>query len=493
MKTHSKTLPPALQRVEKTAPLETPDNFTFSPEQSTELIQFLNDSVKIFDKSNLNLRVRIVFTKNDESSKNEKFKLPEIYLPIVDKFLNINPPLTPFTDLLKSAELITMLQFITWVILFDIIDNSFYTEILEDKRRMIYDRLSIDFSQLQMKLSNSTLSLSGRFIDLWCSVVCALLFSLILNLYEDSQLYRNSSFCLRIENDVRMLLIGFASPNVKDFHKSILSLMSNELKLAVPTIVTVGGEDYNPSDFTNTLKYEPQIVEAWNQRDNPMFQASSTTGLVQNAMKLKGAQVATPAGKIGRPIKRGNVEKSGMPIAKAKIVLLNTEKIVNSYQKDRSSMVNDLCATEESYTEIPNVPPITKLGISFENFGKNKDDVYFSPHPPDLIDKKAPRPTTASGDDDHKIQKNENEFFLNINEKPKLMMKRPLTVCVSRRSEKSKSTNASYQLKKIPQSTRERQPGSTRFKYRKVPDIPEVISTVSNINDYLAANPVFNS
>ena len=36
MKTHSKTLPPALQRVEKTAPLETPDNFTFSPNFSDE-------------------------------------------------------------------------------------------------------------------------------------------------------------------------------------------------------------------------------------------------------------------------------------------------------------------------------------------------------------------------------------------------------------------------------------------------------------------------
>lgn len=528
MKTHTKTLPPALQRVEKAAPLEKPGNFTFSSDQSTEIIKFLNDSVKILDKSNLNLRVRIIFiskqiynnvssdnnnqqrdTNDKENSNgNEKIKLTDIYFPIVDKFLNINPPLAPFTEFLKSKELISMLQFITWVILFDIIDKSYKTEALEDTRRIIYNRLSIDFSQLQKKLSNSTLSLSGRFIDLWCSVVCASIFSLVLTPYENTQLYRNSSFSLRIENDVRMLLIGFASPNVKDFHKSILGLMSNELKLAVPTIVTVGGEDYNPTDFTKTLQYEPQIVEAWNQRDSAMFQVSSTTGLMQNAMKLKGAQVTTPAGKIGRSVKKGNVEKSGMPIAKAKIVLLNTEKIVNNYQDDRVNLVNEICATEETYSEAPSVPPTTKLGISFEGFGKKAQNNSFYPHPPVIESSSmshAPRPTTTTENIlispfepimQGQIE-DENNDVDNINEKPIYINSRPMTMRASRRSSKNLSTgiSSSYQRKinNAQRINKESLNKSVRFKYRKVPDIPEIISTVSNINDYLAANPVFNS
>ncbi|KAK8893733.1 hypothetical protein M9Y10_022162 [Tritrichomonas musculus] len=510
MKAHTQTLPPALQRVEKTAPLQKPDNFTFSPDQSTELIQFLNDSVKIFDRSNLNLRVRLIFTskqvnandqnennQNDEKEKKDvKIKLIDIYLPIVNKFLNINPPLAPFTELLKSKELITMLQFVTWVVIFDIIDKSYKTEALEDTRRMIYDRLSIDFSQLQLKLTNSTLSLSGRFIDLWSSVVCATIFTLILTPYEDSQLYRNSSFALRIENDVRMLLIGFASPNVRDFHKSILGLMPSELKIAVPTIVTVGGEDYNPTDFTNALKYEPQIVEAWNQRNNALFQGSSTTGLMKNAMKLKGAQITLPTGKIGRSVKRGNVEKSGMPIAKAKIVLLNADKITSTYKEDSNNIVNDICATEETYTAVPSTPPLTQLGVSFEGFGKKGWGSPQLPHPPTSKTSsigRAPRSARNMENLDEstidQIQNNVNE----LNTENQTIINTP-PVRFSRKSNRTSSTTVSYQ-KRITQpgkNTKERPPGSPRFKYRKVPDIPEIISSVSNINDYLAANPIFD-
>ncbi|OHT12666.1 hypothetical protein TRFO_17499 [Tritrichomonas foetus] len=426
--THS--LSAALQRIEKTMPVQSPSNFTFSHDQSLDMIKYLQNSIKIKDKSNLIVQINIKFGDT---------LLKELYPPIVDKFLNINPPLSPFQKLIISDEITSMLQFVTWIVLFDIIDDCYYPEGIDDVRRTIYDKLSIDFSLLQKKLNSSTLSLSDRFIELWSSVVCASIFTLVLTIYQDSELYRNTPFALRIENDVRFLLVGFASPNVKDYHRSIVSIMPNDLKIAVASIVTVGGEDYS-TELTTALTYEPQIVNAWNSRKDMLLMATTTTGLMENAMKLKGARIVAP-NKKGRTVKKGNVEKSGLPIAKARVVLKNTETMFKTYDTDRSKVIYDICATEETYKEVPTVPPITQLGITFENFTKAP------PKPPMATSVRSPRP------------------------RPKT------TRAPGKRNASARST---------------RPPGSPRFKYHKVPDVPEIISKVQEVNDYLLTNPPFN-
>lgn len=475
----SRSLTSALQRIEKTVAQQTPSNFLFSQQHSSELIKFLHDSVTIYDKLNLKLKLEIVFIKeNPNDNSDNKYDFPHFYSQIIDKFLNLNPPFQPFTTLLYSKELLTMLQFVSWIVIYDLLDPCVCNPYMNDLRRTIYDRLSIDFSQLQMKLTNSTLSLSTNFIEHWCHIVCASIFSLILTLYEDSELYRNISFSLRIENDVRLHLVGFASPNVRDFHCSILSLMPKELKSALPTKVTVGGDDYNPTDLTNALTYEPQIQAAWDQKDSPLL-LNSTTGLVQNAMKLKGTAIQSPLKPKGKTVKKGNVEKSGLPIAKAKIVLTNTERTIDRYKDDRSSIVLDICATEETYTEVPMVPPVTQLDVTFEDFGmkKNSPNYLLMNKPPvrkpslpplNLKAKNAPRPPMTQRQPKHRRSLNDSRK-------------------VTKPSLETIPLGQSFQ----PPKAREMVPGTQRFKYRKVPNIPEMITNINDINDYMLANPIF--
>ncbi|OHT15097.1 hypothetical protein TRFO_14448 [Tritrichomonas foetus] len=338
----------ALRRIEQTAPQQTADDFTFSNEISTDLLKYLFSS----------------YNGKDINMEMGEANLTEIYAPIVEKFLRINPPLAPFEVILFRDEIISMLQYICWIVTYDLLSPELISHETDQLRRTIYDDLSINFSQLQKRLMNSTLTLSARFLELWCEVVCAAIFTLFMSVFQETPLYRNAAFFTRYENDIRTILVGFSSPNLREFHKSILNLIPNEYKICVPKLITIGGEDYS-KEFTTMLTFEPQIEKSWKARKSTLFQTSSTTGLMQNAMKLKGANITTP--RKSRSIRRGNAERSGVQIAKAQEVLKNTKKIIKNYKIDRHTIIRDLCAQEELYFEINEPPPQTPLGVTFED------------------------------------------------------------------------------------------------------------------------------
>ena len=292
-----------------------------------------------------------------------------IYLSTIEKFLEKHPIMVPFDSALTSPDLIQMAQKVAWLLLFGVVKKRLITHELASAKGAIYDGLARTFSDLRRKLASMVSSISDRFVELWSSAICAALFTMLMRLYEETELYRNCPFVVRIENDIRDLLVGFSSPYVQEFHQSIIMLIPKSLRMAFPVRVGIGGDE-DETDITNVLKHEPEIARAWQQRKNTLFKTSTQTALMQHAMKLTGAR--NPVEVKTHVVQRGNTEKSHLKVSKAEEVMKQTKAVMKDYGITRRQFLDDLYDEEVHYERTSAVPRIVPLGVSFEHFGKNR-------------------------------------------------------------------------------------------------------------------------
>ena len=381
----------------------------------------------------------------------------------MNKFLDLNPPLAPFEEMLNGKDLNVLVQFLAWVVIVRIIDEKYYTEKINNVITDVFDKLSIEYSAFHKNITSSTITHSDQFLELWSTVVCAAILSTMMSYFnaDDDELLKNKLFVLRIENNVRDLLIGIPPKSTRYYHKNVLSVVPIDLKKKIPTIIYDEENNYSPdATLSKTLnisatfgtKVSSNTDDFTTSQTQKTFDTalpnSTITKLMENAMTLrkagKPANITRPVNNA-KSIKKGSVERSKVPITKARVVLQNTERLINNYTAEKNKILWDLCATEETYYQVPIDPPITQLDITFENFGKIK------PKPPLGYYKPSPPPNLTP--------------------------------------EKVRARNE--RKRKLKETQHQRIPGSQRFKYRKVPDIPEVINTVNMVTEDLLSQPMF--
>ena len=349
----------ALKRIEKLVQVVRPENFEFPPPIAKDIVQCLEAAAAPGGI------VTVTLNGIDYGST---------YLSTIEKFLKRHPIMVPFDSTLTSSDLIQMAQKVVWLLLFGVLRKRLITPELSSARSEIYDGLARTFSELRRKLATMVSRISDRFVELWSSAICAAMFTMMMRLYEDTDLYRNCPFVVRLENDIRDLLVGFSSPYVQDYHQSIMMLIPKDLRMAFPVRVTVGGDD-EETDITNVLKHEPEIQRAWQQRKNTLFKTSTQTALMQHAMKLTGAR--NPVEVKTHVVQRGNAEKSHLKVSKAEEVVKQTKVVMKDYGVSRQRFLDELYDEEVHYERTSAVPRIVPLGVSFENFGVSR-----KPRPP---------------------------------------------------------------------------------------------------------------
>ena len=371
--------------------------FYFPDDISSELIDFLNASV---------------FGKKASIIYNE-IKLLEIYKQIVEKFLDINLPMTPFEETLNDKELHIVLQNLCWLMIYDMTPKKFISHDLLMIHRSVNEKFSMHFAQIDKRIKNSTIILSGKFMELWSTVISASFISFLLSVFPNSILADNVSFVVQIENYVSKILVGCPPQNMKVFHKSVFGLIIKEVLDIFPKFITI-----NEPEAQSTVSF-----------DN--FRTPTSKKIIRNSTEKKAAQICGPQNSKQTPRKCSSYDKSGIPIAQAYEVYKKVDNIIDEYKVERQRQLFDICAQEELYIEAKEVPPITPLGITFEDFPK--------PHlPPDYYNPRNPR--------------RRKEKHVRRVRKPKNGVKR---------------------------------------RYRIIPEPEETMATIAKAHEYLTENPVY--
>lgn len=340
-----------------------------------------------------------------------EIKLIDIYDPVVEKFLDINTPMIPFESALNDKELHIVLQDLCWLLLYDMIPKEFISEELKDIHRSTKENFSMNFAQLDKKIINSTILFSGKFMELWSIIINACFFSFLLTAFPESVFSDNVPFVIQVEKYINTVLTGIPPQNMREFHKSVLGLVSNEVRYEFPTFITI-------------TEPEPQNCIKIKKKRPP------SKNLIRNTDK-KGAQIRVPQNNKPIPKRYSTHDKSGMPIARAHEVFKKCEGIINDYKIDRTRQLYDICAQEELYMESKEVPPITPLGITFEDFPKPHFPAdYYNPN----------------------LSRKENERRCRCIRRPKNAPKR---------------------------------------RYRVIPEPEETMETIARAHEYLTDNPVY--
>lgn len=346
----------ALKRIEKLIHVETPETFEIPASIASDIVSALTNAVSQSSEVNL------VIARAD-------FK--QIYESIITRFIKFHPIMLPFDSTLVSRDLVQIAQKVSWLLIFDITKKRLITPQMNLMKSRIYDSLARTFSELRRKLASMTASIADRFVELWSSAICASLFTMLMSQYEETELYRNYPFVVRIENDIRNLLVGFSSPYVQDYHHSIMVLIPKDLRLAFPKRLMVGGDDES-DDLASAIKYEPEIARAWKRRKDTLFMASTQTALMQHAMKMTGARCPVEA--KSQVVRRGNTEKSKLKVSKVDEIARQTKELFDGYDSRRQFVLDDIYDRELSYEKNGVDPENVPLGVTFDTFGKKEED-----------------------------------------------------------------------------------------------------------------------
>ena len=346
----------ALKRIEKLIHVQTPETFELPGSITPEIIQSLVNSVSGISEVNL------VISTADFNA---------IYATTIGHFIKLHPIMLPFDSTLVSRDIVQIAQKVSWLLIYDVIRSRLVTPQLSLLKQRIYDDLAKTFSELRRKLASMNSSIADRFVELWSTAICASLFTMLMSLYEETELYRNYHFVVRIENEIRNLLVGFSSPYVQDYHHSIMVLIPKDLRLAFPNRLMVGGDD-DSGDLASAIKYEPEIARAWKRRKDTLFMASTQTALMQHAMKMTGAHL--PVETKSRAVRRGNTEKSKLKVSKVDEIAKQTQAVFDTYDVQRREVLDDIFDRELWYEKNGVDPENVPLGVTFDTFGQKEED-----------------------------------------------------------------------------------------------------------------------
>lgn len=293
----------------------------------------------------------------------EGVNIIDIYGPVVDKFLDINTPMKPFETDLNDKLLHIVIQDLCWLLIYDMIPEELISEDLKLHHRSTNENFSMYFAQLNKKIINSKNVFSAKFMELWSYVVCATILSFLLSIFPNSALSNNIEFVTQVEKYINTVMIGISPQNMKEYHKSVLGLIKKEVRNEFPTYIEIK---------------EPEV-----DSENEILQ-SNTKNLLQKTSETKGPIICVPKNKKILPRRWTSHDRSGLPIAQSAEVFKKTDSIFSKYNVDRERPLLEICSQEEFYVESQEVPPITPLGITFEDFPK--------PHlPPDYYNPRDPR------------------------------------------------------------------------------------------------------
>lgn len=337
--------------------------------------------------------------------------LLDIYKQIADKFLDINLPMKPFEETLNDKELHIVLQNLCWLLIYDMTRKKLISHDLKMIHRSVKEKFSMHFSQIDKKIRNCTIIFSAKFMGLWSIVNSAAIISFFLSIFPDSSLANNIPFVVQIENYISKTLVGNYPENRKEFHKSVFGLIIKEIIDFFPKFITIN-EPASPSRLSTDSFHTP----------------TSRKKTMKNSSDKK---IYIPQN--NKPIQKKcpSHEKSGFPIAQAYEIYKKVDTIMNDYKIERQRQLFDICAQEELYIEAKEVPPITPLGITFEDFPKpHLPPDYYNPDNPRIIREKRPKSVR----------------------KPKNVVKR---------------------------------------RYRVIPEPEETMATIAKAHEYLTENPVY--
>ncbi|OHT02221.1 hypothetical protein TRFO_30730 [Tritrichomonas foetus] len=342
----------ALKRIQNMVKLENPEEFKLSLSRSMEFANVLSNSL-VHDNNLISLEV-----------DGKKFK--DVYFELTPLMISKHLTIKKFASLIQSDELEQFAEDIFWLVLYDILQTRALNKYLSMTRARLYNVLSMRFSTLRRNLYLTPATTYDRIIEFFGALIASTILILMLHSHLETELYCNVNLVLRIENSVRQLLVGFSSPNINSFHTIVFELIPEEIKTSVPTRLNIGGDNYN-KDLTNTISYEPQIANEWNSRRNCLFQATSQTGLMANALKLRGTSAPLPT--KSHRVARGSVEKSQLPIAKAMKIVSSVDDIVSKHEEGTRGFLDEMRQHEKDYFASPHlIPNPPKIGVSFDNF-----------------------------------------------------------------------------------------------------------------------------
>ena len=272
----------------------------------------------------------------------------------------------PFEDTLNDKELHNVLQNLCWLLIYDMIPEKFKTHEIKLIHRSVKVNFKMHFSQIDKKINNSTIIFSGKFMGLWSAVNSAAIISFLLLMFPNSMLSDNVQFVRQIENYISKILIGIPPENAKNFHKTVFGLISKDVLNDFPKFITI-----NEPETPNTLTMSS-------------FRTPNKKKTISKTPDKKTPQIHIPQNNKLTPRRCPPHDKSGLPIANAYEIYKKVDNIITNYKVDRMRALFDICAQEELYVESKEVPPITPLGITFEDFPM--------PHlPPDYYDPNKPR------------------------------------------------------------------------------------------------------
>ncbi|KAK8875652.1 hypothetical protein M9Y10_005825 [Tritrichomonas musculus] len=365
----------SLKRIQNMVKIQNAENFLFTNERSIELAGILESSLSKNDDMALSIEV-----------DQKKFK--EVYNELSPILISQHPIIKKFLDIILSNELEQMAEELMWIVVYDTLQNRALNKYLSQSRADLYNLLSINFSSLRRRLALLPAWAYDQILEFYCAQICAVILILLLHSHQETELYSNVPFVGHIENGVRLLLIGFSSPNLNSFHTIVFDLIPKNLQPSVPTKMVIGGDKYN-SDLANTLSYEPQIQNEWNSRRKCLFHATSQTGLLSNALKLRGSAAPKPVSKSHRVI-RGSVGKSDLPIRKAMNIIQSVDDIVDSHVDATKNDLDKLKNYEKEYLTSPrwailsNTFPNLNQSSSMPNISPKPLDVSFDHFQPDV-------------------------------------------------------------------------------------------------------------
>jgi len=343
------------------------------------------------------------------------FSFNFVYNQRIQRLVSLKPIISQYMDLMQSNELTEISKYIFWVILFDIVDPSQIEKDIHVMYKQLYDRLSVQFSDLRKKLSIISSVANERLIDYWSIAISATLLQLIIGEFSETELAFNHRFVETVEEGVRILLTGFPSSNSNYFHQLVWSLLSPKShrlipKKLIPQLKSIPYVNSTTAthELTNAMQLEGHYKELDRHGSDVLFHENTKTGLIQNALKLSGTRDAFE--QKGRLVRKGNAEKSDILSKKANAIMKTTQRIINRHIVNRNLQLYEIWDKKPEILEFYHKQedfPLNTFGYDpIKNFLTVADNVKHDigekrvARIPTVYSENAPKPDKSS---EHKI------------------------------------------------------------------------------------------
>lgn len=315
-------------------------------------------------------KLKIISSKDPINFVFSQYSFSHVYSMCCKKLAVEKPTTAQYLELMSSPEPEQIAQLTLWILLFDMIPQSFLkndTMLLQEK---IFDRLSIYFYDLKEKLKSISVSAEERFIEFWSSAVCATYFTLLAAEFPTSEFINNPSFAFFVENQVRVMLIGELPESSENFHESVWTLLNLKYrKLVVQNLrinsglVTVGNDEIS-KEIDLKFAEDPYVMM---RERNIEIHMGHRGSLYDNALHIletnKNVDIKN------RDLRRVQFQVNDLAVKKCNAIIQNTENIMKEHVQVRDTHLLSICDNEAECNEKMRKNSLKPLGLTFETFG----------------------------------------------------------------------------------------------------------------------------